>query len=610
MGGSRSRDGPGAAIVSPGTGLPAVLACAGVVGVICATAVVGLNSPIIDRPALFVTLRIVGCLGLVALALVSLARGSGGRLAALLLAMAFFLALTGLTGSSVPGVFVIGRITIPLSILLVMYFCLAHPDGHIGDRASFVLLTLAAAGFTALLAANLLVSRVPPVAGPFVRCSGAGCPANPLNVVELPGAGRALSTALALWTTVTLAAAAILIARRVGTATRLQRRSLAPQLVWAVLVAVGYAFFIAVRAVNDHARLLTPAAVIIAALIAALPFAIALGMARGRVLAMIGLEHMIAGLGEDLSHPELQRAMSRALGDPTLKLLVWRASLERYVDIDGHAVGSLATSPGRRITRFSRDGTNLAAVVHDPALSDERDVLEAAGSAVGLALDNARLNEDLGASIGELEASRKRLASAADQERRRIEQDLHDGAQQGLIALRIKLRLLEELAAEEPRSVAASLADVGKHVDATLDQIRNLAKGIYPSALLDLGIAPALSAVARDLPITVALHADLRRRLPPDVEAAVYFCCVEALQNVAKHCGARARVDVNLSDRPDGLRFVVADDGPGFDPALITSTHGITGMRDRLAAVGGTLSITSTHGRGTTVTGSVPAAVL
>ncbi len=597
-------------MVPPLISVPAIVASIGVVGLTGATAVIGLNSAIVDRPAVFVTLRTVGCLGMVVIALVALAQGSRGRLAALLLAIGFVFALNGFTESTAPGLFVIGRITIPLTLWLLMYFCLTYPEGRIEDRAASVLLALAAVGFVALLAGSLLLARVPPVAGPFVRCTDGGCPANPLNLLDLPGMGRALSTALALWTTITLAATAILVGQRVRIATRLQRRGLAPQLTWAVLIAVGYGFFVSVRAVDEHARLLTPAAVIVAAIIAALPFAIAVGMARGRVLAMSGLEHMVAELGEHPSLAELQHTMARAFADPTLKLLVWRPSVEGYVDIDGHEVESLATAPGRRVTPFSRDGANLAAVAHDPALSDERDVLQAAGSAVSLALDNARLSAELGTSIEELEASRKRLSSAAESERRRIEQDLHDGAQQGLIALRIKLSLLEELALEDPRSVVPGLVDAGQQVDVAIDQIRSLAQGIYPSALFDLGVASALAAVAREAPITVALHADLRRRFPPDVETAVYFCCVEALQNVAKHCGARARATVSLRDRPDGLEFVVADDGPGFDPALITAAHGITGMRDRLAAVGSTLMITSTRGRGTTVTGHVPAAGL
>jgi signal transduction histidine kinase len=597
-------------VVLPGFKSRIALACVTATALTATTAVLGLNSPIVDRPAVFVTMRSLVCLGLVVIALVALAHGSSARLVTLLVAIGFASALAGLTESTVPALFAIGRITIPVWIVLTMYFCLSDSDGRIADRSASVLLTLAAAGFATLLAADLLVSHVPPVAGPFVRCVNGGCPGNPLNVVELPAVGRGLSTVLALWTAVTLATAAFLVGRRVHAATRLQRRRLAPQLIWAVLTAVAYGSFVAVRAVDGHARVLTAVAVAVAALIAALPFVIALGMARGRVLAMSGLERMVAGLGDALSHRELQRAMSRALGDPTLTLLVWRASLGGYVDTDGRTVGAMATSPERRITRFRRNGANLAAVAHDPALSDERDVLKAVGSAVSLALDNTRLNADLLTSIGELEASRMRLASAADQERRRIEQDLHDGAQQALIALRIKLTLLAELASEDPHSVGPGLANAADQVDAAIDQIRNLAQGIYPSALRDLGVAAALSAVARESPNAVAVRADLNRRFAPEIEAAVYFCCVEGLQNVAKHCGASARVEVHVAVGPDGFEFVLADDGPGFDPALVVSRHGIPGMHDRLAAVGGTLTIDSSPGRGTILTGSVPAALL
>ena len=202
------------------------------------------------------------------------------------------------------------------------------------------------------------------------------------------------------------------------------------------------------------------------------------------------------------------------------------------------------------------------------------------------------------------------MAGAADEERRRIEQDLHDGAQQGLVALRINLALLAELAVEDPQSIAPALAEAGERIDKALDHIRSLAKGIYPPVLRDLGLAYALGAVVRDLPLEVDMRSNLKRRFATDVETAVYFCCVEALQNVAKHCGGSARVDMHASEEPSGLRFTIADDGPGFDPALITTTRGLTGMRDRLEAIGGELTVSSARGAGTTVTGRVPANLL
>jgi signal transduction histidine kinase len=585
-----------------------VAACAGVLALTAATAVIGIHSSIVDRPVLFVTLRTVCCSGLIVVALAVLVRGAGARMAALILAASAALALAGLTAATSPVGFAIGRIAVSVGILLVLYVVFAYASGHIEQRSAARLLTIAAVAMAGLLAANLLLSDVQPVAGPFVRCSGSECPSNPLNVVTVGhGAGNALSTALAFFTALSLAGAAVLVAVRAARSTPLQRRSLAPLLAWAVLTAISYAFFVSVRAIDQHASVLTPAAIATAAIIAAMPLGIALGIVRGRVFATGALEGMIAALGTESSLGELQDTMSRAFADPRLQLLLWQPD-GRYVDIEGTAVELGSIDPRRKVTQLHRNGDNLAAVVHDPVLSEH--ALGAAASAVRLALDNARLQKDLTTSIDELAASRKRVAWAADEERRRIEQDLHDGAQQGLVALRIKLQLLEELAAEDPGSIAPALAEAGERVDKALDHIRSLAKGIYPPALRDLGLGYALAAVVRDLPLEVALHAELNRRFATDVETAVYFCCVEALQNVAKHCGSGARVDLSASEEPYGLRFVIADDGPGFDTGVVTATRGLTGMHDRLEAIGGELMISSTPGAGTTVIGSVPARLL
>jgi signal transduction histidine kinase len=261
--------------------------------------------------------------------------------------------------------------------------------------------------------------------------------------------------------------------------------------------------------------------------------------------------------------------------------------------------------PERKVARVAHNGENVAAVVHDPVLADH--VLEAAGAAVSLARDNARLQTNLSASIRELDASRQRVVRAADEERQRIEQDLHDGAQQGLIALRIRVQLLEEVATRDPQALAPALVKVGERLQTTLDEIRDLAHGIYPSALRDLGLPYALADVVRGLPVQVVLHAHVQRRFAAETEAAVYFCCVEALQNVAKHCSPSTRAELSVFERPDGLHFVLSDNGPGFDRALLTTSQGITGIRDRVEAVGGRLAIRSAPGCGTTVAGRVPA---
>jgi len=580
-------------------------AAAGTLGVIAGAVVIGVTSPIVDHAAVFVTLRSVFCLGTLGIAVIMAVRGAGNRMTGLLLATAGLFAVTGLTAADAPLPFAIGRITVSAALLLVMYVCFSYPSGRIEDALDRRLVAGTAIGIGALLAANLLLSDVAPVAGPFVRCSGTACPANPLNVVTLArGPSEALSKGLAFLTGCALGITAVMLARRAARSTALQRRSLAPLLSWAVAAAVGYGAFVSVRAVDAHAQVLMPGAVVVGAIVAAMPLALALALARGRVFAMSGVERLIGQLEAEASMRGIQQTMARAFGDPRLQLLLWRAGDQRYVDVDDDPADLAAIGPERSSLEVGHGGAPLAIIVHDPVLPD--DVLGAAASAVRLALDNARLQATLSASIRALEASRKRVARAADEERRRIERDLHDGAQQGLIAVRIRLQMLEEVARNDPQAVGPALADAGRRVQAALDEIRDLAHGIYPSALSDLGLAYALADVARALPVQIALHVDLPRRVSPEVENAVYFCCVEGLQNVAKHCSADTKAELSLFEAHGGIHFLLTDSGPGFDPARIAQSHGITGMHDRLEAVGGRLTIRSGRGRGCRVSGQVP----
>jgi signal transduction histidine kinase len=586
-------------------GIALGIAAAAVLGLTVAVVVIGVNSRIVDHPAVFVTLRTVGCVGLLVVALAIELRGAGGRMAGVVVGAAGCLALSGLTAADAPLPFAVGRISSSLAVLAVLYMCFSYPTGRVEDRPLRWLLAGTAIGMGALLAANLLLSNVPPVAGPFVRCSGTACPSNPLNLVSVaPAAARALSISQALFTGCGLAVTAVMLSRRTLRATALQRRSLSPLLIWATAAAVGYGLYVSVRAVDQHASALTPAAVVVAAVIAAMPFALALAIARGRVFAMSAMEHLIGQLEAESNLAALQQKMARAFGDPHLRLLFWRDADERYVGVDEAPVEISMIGAERSIARVTRSGDELGLIVHDPVLP--ADVLDAAASAVRLAMDNARLQVTLSASIRALEASRKRVARAADEERQRIERDLHDGAQQGLIALRIRLQLLEEIAREDPLAVVPGLVDAGRRVQSALDDIRDLAHGIYPSALSDLGLAYALADVARALPVQVALRVDLHHRVSPEVETAVYFCCVEALQNVAKHCSADTHAELALYEAGDGLHFAVVDSGPGFDPALTADSHGITGMRDRLEAIGGRLTVSSQPGRGSRVSGDVP----
>jgi signal transduction histidine kinase len=243
---------------------------------------------------------------------------------------------------------------------------------------------------------------------------------------------------------------------------------------------------------------------------------------------------------------------------------------------------------------------------------DERVLAEFARQ-VGLALHNVRLDSQLQASLDEVKrrteevtASRARVVSAADAERRRIERDLHDGAQQQLVALCANLRLARELAGSDPPQATALLEELGNDIEAALQELRELAHGIYPPLLADRGLTEALSAVGRRAPVHTRLETEGIGRYPPQVESTVYFCCLEALQNIVKHAGGADSATVRVWEKEGGLLFEVSDDGAGFDPAAVARGAGLTNMTDRLGAIGGTLRIESGPGRGTRIAGAIP----
>jgi len=235
---------------------------------------------------------------------------------------------------------------------------------------------------------------------------------------------------------------------------------------------------------------------------------------------------------------------------------------------------------------------------------------------VALALHNSALDTALQASLDdlrvaneELRASRARIVATADQSRRQIERNLHDGAQQHLVALAVKLGLARQLVESDPATVATLLEELRVDAQATLTELRELAHGIYPPLLMDRGLPEALRAAANRSVLATDVEADVGR-FPPDAEAAVYFCCLEALQNAGKHAGADARITLTVTADEHTLRFTVADNGPGFDAnGDVIRGHGFVNMADRLGAIGGMLHVESAPGRGTTIRGEIPLAV-
>jgi signal transduction histidine kinase len=248
-----------------------------------------------------------------------------------------------------------------------------------------------------------------------------------------------------------------------------------------------------------------------------------------------------------------------------------------------------------------------------PFIEEEDRVLVDLARQVGLALHNVRLDSALQASLEELRrrneeliASRARVVAAADESRRRIERNLHDGAQQHLVALAVKVGLVKTLMDADPETATGMLDELRADVQVTLDALRELAHGIYPPLLRDRGLPDALQTAANRAALPTKVEADGVGRHDTDLEAAVYFCCLEAMQNAGKHAGDGARICVAVGNGAGALWFEVRDDGAGFDTALTGEGHGFVNMRDRLGAFGGELEVRSVVGEGTTIRGTVP----
>jgi signal transduction histidine kinase len=245
-------------------------------------------------------------------------------------------------------------------------------------------------------------------------------------------------------------------------------------------------------------------------------------------------------------------------------------------------------------------------IAHDPALRDDPGLVSAATAAVRLAVENERLQAEVRAQLEAVQASRARIVEAQDDERRRIERDLHDGAQQRLVSLQLSLQMLRrDLGPDADPAAVAELEAASAEAAAAIADIRELARGVHPAILTEAGLGPALGSLAERAPLPVVVADELDRRLPGSVEATAYFVAAEALTNAIKHAGA-SRVDVRTWIADDLLHLDVRDDGRGG--ADIANGTGLTGVRDRVAAMGGSVTVESAEGQGTRLRVVLPCA--
>jgi signal transduction histidine kinase len=337
-----------------------------------------------------------------------------------------------------------------------------------------------------------------------------------------------------------------------------ERRSLAPLWLAALIylaVSLLGAFSSPVPAAQSFAYLVWE---LQSVLQLAVPVVVAWGLLSAR-LARGAVGDLVLDLGGSLPPGELRGSLARALGDPTLEVRYARDGRAGWVSADG-SPGPLPAPDGRRaVTVAERDGRPLAALIHDPALDEG--LVRAAAAATGMAMENERLQAEVRAQLAEVQASRWRIVEAGDSERRRVERNLHDGAQQRMVTLALSLAMLRDKAAADP-ALAASLAAAAAELKLAIAELRELARGIHPAILTEEGLLAAVEALADRCAVPVRLHADLDARLPAPVEATAYFVVAESLANVTKYARASA-VTVRLSRRDGTLAVEVADDGVG-----------------------------------------------
>jgi signal transduction histidine kinase len=336
-----------------------------------------------------------------------------------------------------------------------------------------------------------------------------------------------------------------------------------------------------------------------------IPFGFLLGVLRVRI-ARGAVADLVVELGDTPAPERLRDALAGALRDPSLDVAYWSSAFRTYVDRHGAPLELPRGGEDRAVTLLERQGAPLAAILHDPAVADDPELVAAVGAAVRLAVENDRLSEEVSAQLAEVRASRSRIVEAADAERRRVERNLHDGAQQRLVALGLALRRAQsEIPPEAGPELTATLDEVSAQLRTALAELRDLAQGIHPAVLTEAGLAAALRSLAHDSNVPVSLRLGVLEALSPSVEASAYFVAAEALANVAKYAEASS-VEITAEADDGQLRIEIADDGRGgADPRVGT---GLRGLADRVAALGGRFDVLSPPGQGTRVVARIPIA--
>ena len=484
-----------------------------------------------------------------------------------------------------------------LGFALVGHAALAYPSGRVVDRWERALVV---AGYATVSVLPLLTALFYGGTEPL-QYYGRLTRKSVVNVGDSPHVVDVFQkTETVVFFGLLAALFVLLIVRRLWQATPRMRRILAPLLVAALAAGL--------RAISECVFTFVSAPFaanylfwwwFVAAF--ALPLALLAGLLRAR-LARAGVGDLLLEL-EHARPPEVRDALARTLHDPSLEVAFWLPEQRAYADAGGTPV-ELPRDGEAAVTLLEHEGEPLAAIVHDPSLLDEPKLVAAAGAAARLSLENVRLQAETRAQLEQVRESRVRMVATADDERRRIERDLHDGAQQRLAALAVQLRTAQRRhdLAEDDAAVEALIDSAVAELQAANEELRELVRGVYPAILTEEGLAAALESLALRSPFPIELDV-VDSRFPPQAEATAYFVACEALANVTKHAAASSAA-VCVSRHDDLLAVEIDDDGVGG--ARPHEHSGLSGLADRVEALGGTLRVDSPPGGGTRVVAEIP----
>jgi signal transduction histidine kinase len=522
-------------------------------------------------------------------------RRPGNNIGPLMTAVGFSGFLKALAFSNDSVVFTIGSLGEVLIYAVLVHLLLSFPSGRLESRLDRLLV---AVGYfnTIVIQLAAFVFADPAKEG----C--ALCPANPLLITH-SHAARVMSAAQLDIAVALLGAVVAVLYRRWRGGTPSQGRAFAP------VVAVGSLTFVVLMTalIAEQADLSSNVAYVLSLAlfgsIACLPVAFLLGLLRSRFSQAEAISSLVGQIGGGGGRGALREALAEALGDPSLQVAYWVPDQGAYVDTEGRPMRLDPPPEGKIATTIEHEGRRVAAIVHAAELEERRELVRTVGAAAAMTLRNERLDAELRAKVTELQASRYRIVQAGYEQRRRLERDLHDGAQQRLMALGINLRLVRDLIAREPEQavelLGASLHELG---EATAE-LRELARGIHPAVLTNRGLEAAIKGLASRSPVPVEVLETPEDRLPSSIESAVYFVVAEALTNAARYARAH-RVTVSVVRHNGNVHVEVSDDGVGG--ADVEHGSGLRGLQDRVAALEGRLELASAAGEGTVLRARIP----